>query len=675
LQKTTRHFALVIALLLLAAGLRTWQLGTLPPGFSSSELDTLAITKQVRTGQVVVFESVRDQGQETMFHVLQAALDSVMGDGLITLRLGSVWAGLFSLAMVYSISRRLHGGRAAIIALSLMTVSFWPILLSRLSLREAMVPAFTTAVLLAMLNAFHIRRQPSPDMPTTTAFTVLGFVVAASLYAHWFGLFLLLILTISVMYLFITRQQISRYAGRASTFGILLSLIISIPYIATTLRLPDISGLATLGVAMSPDNILQAIIGGIATIFPRGDLNPAYNLPGRPLLGPVAALLLAYGIISGIKQRRKPGIFIPVIALLVGLPPVLLSTETGSFLSLVGILPLIYIVIAQAADSLLGQIVIRRPDLRRAAPWIVVLLVAANLLWTGFSLFEQWRQREDVRVAYHAERGLLARHLDENAADIPIVVCSPQLIDTEAGPGDPNLLAMMMQRSNAPLRYVDCANGLIVADGGAQQHFAVTDTSIYERMYPDLQNWLADRVEVNIAGLAPRSVLEIDAATELEDAVGQLLTTAPTGWAPESPGGAGSVELPARFGGNLTFLGYTPTDDTTYEPGAVIPVVTFWRVDGRVPPDLRIFTHLLSDPAAVVAQSAALNVWPTTLHSRDVFVQVSYIALPESIPDGAYVLSTGTYRANDGRRMPVFDGEHVRGDRLFLYQISISREE
>jgi hypothetical protein len=233
----------------------------------------------------------------------------------------------------------------------------------------------------------------------------------------------------------------------------------------------------------------------------------------------------------------------------------------------------------------------------------------------------------------------------------------------------------MMQRENADLRYVDCANGLIIASGGSYQQFIVTDTTIYDRMQPTLRVWLEDRPAVPVAGLPARSVLIIDAARELEDTIGRLLTTAPTGWAPESPGGADPVELPARFGGNITFLGYAPPASQTASPGDVIPVITYWRVDGKMPPDLRIFTHMLSDPAALVAQSSALNVWPPSLRNRDVFIQASYIVLPESIPAGVYVLSTGAYQAGSGARLPVFDGTQERGNRLFLYQITVQRED
>ncbi len=661
-------------MLLLAAALRLWDLGTLPPGFSDIELDALSITGRVRQGQVVVFNYARDQPQETLFHTLQAVTASLTGDGLITLRLPAVWSGLVTLALLYALARRLHGGRAALLALGLLAVGFWPVLLSRLSVREALVPLFTAATLLALTHAFHIRRRVSPDPPVTAAYTALGVVAAASLYAHWFGFFVALIVTLAVAYLFLTRQPISRRAAGASTFAILISIIVAMPYAVTTLREPQISGLAALRQDMMPANPLQSLVDGLAALFARGDPNPVTNLPGRPLLDPLTALLFFGGLVLGLRHWRRPPDLLPALGAAIALLPALLSTRPASSLAFAGALPLLAIVAAHAADAALHTWGARRPTLRRAAPWLLALLVAGNLLWTVTDLFGVWPARQDVRTAYRASRGLLAHYLDRTAARLPTVVCSPQLLDTAVQPGDPNLLDLMMQRENAPLRYVDCANGLIIANGGQRQQFAFTDLSIYDRMFGVLRSWLHGRPLIPVPGLDPYSVRELNVERQLQNTVGRLLTTAPTGWAPESPGGAGPVQLPARFGGNITFLGYVMEGDLRYGPGDVIPVLTYWRVDGPVPHDLRIFTHLLSDPAAIVAQSQAINVLTPTLRNRDVFLQVSYIVLPQSIPAGSYDVSIGAFQAESGLRLPVFDGERVRGDRLFLHQVTVTRE-
>ncbi len=672
MNKRHPHLALLTALLLLAALLRLWNLVTMQPGFSHPELAVLNIMGRVQLGEVVVFHRVGAEGQETAFSVIQAFAAALFGDGLITLRLPAVWIGLITLSLTYALTRRLYGWRAGLLAFGLMAVGFWPVLLARLAVREALVPLAALAALLAFLNAFHIRREVSPDPPLTASYTALGLLTALSLYAHWYGVFLALVITLAAAYLLLTRQRISRRAAGYSAFAILVSIITVVPYVISTLRAPGSSGLATLRQALTPVSAPDSIIDGVAALFFRGDFDPVFNLPGRPLLEPVSAALFAAGVIVGLRRWRQPTGFIPVMAALVGLIPLLLGARAGSFLALVGALPLIYLMIGRAADLGLSALAARRPAFRRVAPWLLAALVSVNLVWTVGDLFIRWPARPDVQEAYHASRGLLAHHLDRTVASLPTTVCSPQLFDTDAQPGDPHLLAWMMQRQDAPLRYVDCANGLIIAAGGARQQFAFTDPTIFDRMHAVLQSWLRGRPNVPVPGLPSSSVVELNVQRQLENTVGRLLTTAPTGFAPESPGGPGAAALPVRMGGNLSFLGYVPERDLNYAPGDVVPIVTYWRVDGAVPPDVRLFAHVLSDPVAIVAQTQAINVWASTLRNRDVFIQVMYVVLPDSVPPGAYDISIGAYLADSQARLPVFDGEQRRGDRLFLYQITVT---
>lgn len=670
-----QRLAPVVLLLLVAAALRLISLGSIPPGFSQAELETLSITERFQAGQIVVLgQPASGHGLETMFPIGQAMTASLLGDGLLTLRLPAVWIGLLTLALLYALARRLHGDRAALLATALMAVSLWPTLLSRLSLREVLVPPFMLLTLLAFANAFHLRQRVSPDTPTTTGYTLLGVIIAASFYAHWFAFFLAIIVTLAVIYLFATRQPISRYAARASGFAMLVTLIVIIPYIATTLRLPDSNSLVALRAAMSPDSVFGSVVDGLGTLFARGDLNPATNLPGRPLLDPVTALLFVGGVIHGLRFWRRPAAFLPAMAVLVALLPALLSTEPGSFLALVGALPLIFLLAGEAGDHALDWLAARRTSLARYAPLLAVLLVVGNLAWTARDLFDTWPRQPDVMSVYHASRGLLARYLEQTAREIPSVVCSPGLVDTAAMPGDPHLFALMMHHDDAPIRFVDCANGLVLDEGGRAQQIVFTDLSLLSRMQPALRAWLDDQPASAVPGLPARSVFQLNIQSQVEDAVGRLLTTSPTGWAPESPGGAGPVTLPARFGGNITFLGYEIDSERTYQGSDVLEVISYWRVDGRVPPDLRIFAHLLSDPAAIVTQSSAMNTWTASLHNRDIFIQVNYLTLPQNIPPGSYDISIGAYQADSGERLAIYDGERERGNRLFLHQITVEEE-
>ena len=72
MTKRHRNLWFAVVLLLLAAGLRLWALGTLPPGFSDIELDNLSVTEIVNGGYIRVFEQTAGHRQETLYHILQA---------------------------------------------------------------------------------------------------------------------------------------------------------------------------------------------------------------------------------------------------------------------------------------------------------------------------------------------------------------------------------------------------------------------------------------------------------------------------------------------------------------------------------------------------------------------------------------------------------------------------
>jgi hypothetical protein len=86
-----------------------------------------------------------------------------------------------------------------------------------------------------------------------------------------------------------------------------------------------------------------------------------------------------------------------------------------------------------------------------------------------------------------------------------------------------------------------------------------------------------------------------------------------------------------------------------------------------------LFTHVLPDPAAIAAQNDTISVNVSSLRSRDIFIQVMFVPLPLTIPDGMYNVSIGVYDTDTQQRMNVFDNDEQRGTRLFIGQIRVSR--
>jgi hypothetical protein len=83
---------------------------------------------------------------------------------------------------------------------------------------------------------------------------------------------------------------------------------------------------------------------------------------------------------------------------------------------------------------------------------------------------------------------------------------------------------------------------------------------------------------------------------------------------------------------------------------------------------------VLSDPAAIISQTDTLSVLATQLHPRDVFIQITFVELPDSTPAGNYAISIGAYQDSDNMRLAVLQGNQPRGTRLFLAGNTITVE-
>jgi hypothetical protein len=93
-----------------------------------------------------------------------------------------------------------------------------------------------------------------------------------------------------------------------------------------------------------------------------------------------------------------------------------------------------------------------------------------------------------------------------------------------------------------------------------------------------------------------------------------------------------------------------------------------------LPADVRLFTHILSDPVNIVSQRDTISVSPPQLRPRDIFVQITFVPLRTSTPSGTYQVSIGAYQEGDQRRLDVLHQGVSQGTRLFLSNFVIQVE-
>lgn len=656
-------------LLLLGTFLRLWDIATLPPGLNRDEISDIRIAETVRQGRVEVFYELGGEGREGLFPAVLAAVTGVTGGGLIGYRMLSVWAGLLSLALMYALGKRLFGAPAGLAAMGLLAVNMLPILLSRVAVREAMLPMFFTAILLALALALPIygRRTAAGATP----FAALGVLLGVGFYIHPINFMITLLTMLFIAYVVISRQPLTRRTLSLTWFTVVVLIVIATPYLTSSLQFPELAGAGRV-FALNISTPLRSLIDGLAGLLFAGDENATWNLPGRPLIDLVSGLFVLVGLLTALRYWRQPRFTLLLLGTLLLTPVALVRDSSPNFLHYATLLPLLALLFGLGVVTLYRSL--HNPTSRRIGAFALAGLIIFNLQWTARDLFSVWVGHPDTQTAYNARLGMLAHRIDVTSNQIPTVICTPaprppnapqQLTSTQ-------LIALMMHRTTENLRYADCGTGLIFTEGGAQQQIILPEPNALERVQPYLREWLDYGYVLQTSDLPPNGVVILDVEEQLADTIGAFTTTAPVAYAPESRGGASVTAPPVRFGGNLTFLGYVPNWSSVYAPGSVFTVITFWRVDGIVPTDLRLFTHLQADPgAAPAAQNDAISVLPEQLRPRDVFIQVTFVQLPRTMPASRYSISVGAYESNTGTRLNAFDGDQPRGTRLFIGQVTI----
>jgi 4-amino-4-deoxy-L-arabinose transferase-like glycosyltransferase len=674
-RQSARALPFILVVLLVAAGLRIVNLTRLPPGFNEDEIKTIQATETARLGTIASFYNVGDPagGYEGLFPILQAVTTSLIGDGLLCYRVLSVWSGLISIAMIYALGRRLFGSFAGIGAALALAVSLWPVLLSRSTIREALLLPVALGTLLVMTRALHLSRSIGPESPSTIHYTLLGLLIAGMIYTHWAGLVIIPLFIAFIVYLIVTHQPISRRVLSFSGFTLLVVIILGIPYLTFTLRSVSLSGLHVYWANRPPNGwiFIANLLKTLLSLFWNGDVLPQHNIPGWSLLGPISAILFIVGLAYALRHLRTPNMGFLFLAFGIGILPGAWTQQAPNFAAMTVALPAIMAFVGIGA-AVAGQYLLHIPaaDLLhdRRAILAVAAITVITIVLLNVTLFQQWNTTPAVEEAYRARLGRLATYLDRVNDDLTTSICTLNLRG-ENGISDPVLMSLMLHRRTTNLRFSDCTRGLVLTRGGSAQRFAFAQPEAMNAVSPFLRGWLQKAQPVQAEGLPAGTVLKLNVEQELADTGGQLAMRR-VRWAPESD--KSTISLPIRMGGYLTFEGYTFPSGTTYNPGDTVTLITYWRVDGPQDADLRTFVHILRNPnTEPVAQNDVLSVDASFLGDRDVFIQILDVPLPASFPPGDYFVSVGAYRESTQTRLPIYDSNDERGDRLFLDTVTV----
>lgn len=675
LPLTSRQgYLLALAMLLLAAFLRFTYLVSLPHGYSEDEIINIRLVDNVRQGDIFVFFPGEDGGREGGYHVLAAFATALVGDGPIGFRILSSWLSLLSVAIIFTLGNHLFNPLVGIMAATLVAVNMSSILLARTVSSDVTVAFLISAAMLALARSLPVYRRTRAVTSNVVSFAALGTVLGVGLYLHPSSLFIVAGALAYIAHLVFIRNQMFRQRRSYTGFAILLLLIISMPYLISTINLPQFSAFQRILTSYGND-LPGAIINGLQGIMLMGDLDPLHNLPGRPLVDIISTAAIVRGLVACVLRRHRPRFMLLLIMFLLALPAALIVPDSPNFARMAVILPQLALFFGMGIYAFLQMSIFSDRFFRRMALVGVVALLALNLIWTWQDLVADWRENEQVMQVVNGELGQIAHYLDYVGDEVPVVFCNPDWQNAQPSPklNDAEKVLLMMNRDSLRYHEANCANTLLLTNGGEPQRLIFFDTEALAAASPHLQAWLALGNSV-VPDLPRNSVIELETVEMLAAKAGALTTTAPVSYAREVAEPE-PISPAIRFGGHLTLLGYEPDVSRSFLPGETVDIITYWRVDGELPSDVTLFTQILADPVTPIVTRHYIGVNPTRMRERDIFIQVTQLQLPAVALPGEYAISVGLYRERLDQRLPVLKDGQAHGDRLFLYTIDVVPEE
>lgn len=425
-----------LSLLAMTAGLRLWQLDQLPPGLFFDEAYNGIDARAILEGQAWPLYFVGNNGREPLFIYWQALWVALLGYTPYALRVAAAIVGILTIPACYFAAHHLiptitsaekpatqRGAMVwpALVAATVLALSFWHLSLSRLAFRVILLPLLSALAMALFWRAWQSGR--------TRHYGWAGLALALTLYtytaARLLPLVLLLFLLFAGVQRFLQRQGSVKswwQQGQAIRRGLLVMgftwLLGALPFLYTVAQDPTLLVARTGDVSIftvtqkempgTPgERLWENLVKTSLSFYTQGDENPRHNLPARPYLDWPMALLFTLGGLRALWQIRQQRLQLLLIWLGVMATPTLLSTEAPHTLRMAGMLPPLVILIGFGAQGVAASITHWTGQRIIGAGLIVLFLVVSGGL-TIRDYFGRWAKLPALGAAFDVDLQLAA---------------------------------------------------------------------------------------------------------------------------------------------------------------------------------------------------------------------------------------------------------------------------
>jgi len=315
----TRLRWLIIAVTFGSFVLRVWQLHAIPPGWRDDELiNSLVISQKIIDGNWALYY-LDASGHEALYHALNAFMLWAFGPNFVGIRLLSAFLGTLTVPALFVLGKRLLGWQVGLVAAAGLGASFWGLMYARFGLRHILMPLLVTLAFAAFWQGFRqleIRdwefaslvnpHSPISHFYLTAIFVGLGF------YTYFASRGVPLILVAFMVFVWLMDGRRAQKQWRGWVVMLALAALLALPLVWTLANLPQADARVTeLAVPISAARqgdwqpLLNFTKTTLGMFHATGDDEWLYNIPNRPVFGPIGAIFFWLGVVVALWQTTR----------------------------------------------------------------------------------------------------------------------------------------------------------------------------------------------------------------------------------------------------------------------------------------------------------------------------------------------------------------------------------
>ncbi|MEZ4735210.1 MAG: phospholipid carrier-dependent glycosyltransferase [Caldilineaceae bacterium] len=424
-----RDWVLLLSVTLLAALLRFYKLGEVPPGFQFDEAFNAIDAEQIWHGNRPLFLPANG-GREAFYSYYQALLGAFLGFNVYSLRLASALAGIGAVAATYWLLRTIlhrHARPIALFTSLTLATSFWHLHFSHYGIRVILMPLILSGLFGSYWLALHGQRSSTRRW----ALLASGLLTGLTVWSHPSGRFVPFILIAYTGWI-LWRYPQRRRLTVESPFGVLfltgvIAFLVFLPLGIEFYRHPDFffghaSEVSIFAERVSGDTPFVALLHNIGRVLGmfnfHGDVEWAHNLAGRPVFDPLLSVPFLLGVslwIARLWRRREDDPDVDALALLgswtlIMLLPSVLSEAAPNYSRTLPALPAAFVTVGLGLTWIVERVNQWRHQVKiRALPaWsgaaVAGLLLTVSSAWASYDFFVRFPNRPESYYLYDADK-------------------------------------------------------------------------------------------------------------------------------------------------------------------------------------------------------------------------------------------------------------------------------